>query len=104
MPRKSDTEPPLIGPGPRMIGPRCGGLVTECLAVHIPRGPNRADWACLAPPTWLPWPWLAQRLAGGREPSAGVGLARRVCPRGRAWLLEPARGCWGQPSGPTCQS
>ncbi len=30
MPRKSVTEPPLIGPGPRMIGPHCGGLVTEC--------------------------------------------------------------------------
>jgi hypothetical protein len=30
MPRKSGTEPPLIGPGPRIIGPRCGGLATEC--------------------------------------------------------------------------
>jgi hypothetical protein len=32
MPRKPGTEPPLIGPGPRVIGPRCGGLVTECQA------------------------------------------------------------------------
>lgn len=32
MPPKSVTEPPLIGPGPRVIGPRCGGLVTECQA------------------------------------------------------------------------
>ena len=43
MPRKSVTEPSLIGPGPRMIGPRCGGLVTECQA-GSGRGCTCAYW------------------------------------------------------------
>jgi hypothetical protein len=99
MPRKPGTEPPLIGPGPRMIGPRCGGLVTEC-QVGGGRGCTCAYW----------WEWhdgvltkLPElRPVGGECPVAERNGRPCFTARGNRSACSRSRPATGRPVTPSC--